>query len=179
MIRGDKKIDVITVPAVAGRLLRFEGSMLHAVPRPTDVWLLPFVQGTSLTDPPEEWGRSVILFNTWHDAPPKDVPLSLEDTSMGHEDEETFHVSRNKLCHEWKEWQSSFVYQTPCHTVEYSPTISEESTSSTTAKIWLLGTTPRRNHLWRTVNLISPDESKLKETLFEPVDSKVVLLLQP
>ena len=32
-----------TVPAVPGRLLRFRGDLQHAVPRPADVWLAPFV----------------------------------------------------------------------------------------------------------------------------------------
>ena len=40
------EIALVTAPAVEGCLLRFTGSLLHAVPRPTDIWLLPFVQGT-------------------------------------------------------------------------------------------------------------------------------------
>ena len=28
-----------TVPARAGRLLRFDGRLMHAVPQPVDVWL--------------------------------------------------------------------------------------------------------------------------------------------
>ena len=40
---GDIKL--ITVPAVSGRLLRFDGRDLHAVPRPHDLWMLPFVKG--------------------------------------------------------------------------------------------------------------------------------------
>ena len=37
------------VPAVAGRVLRFDGSLQHAVPRPADVWLAPFAISPSGT----------------------------------------------------------------------------------------------------------------------------------
>jgi len=177
LIQGDKRIDLITVPAVAGRLLRFEGSMLHAVPRPTDLWLLPFVQGASPKEPTEEWGRSVILFNTWYDIPPKDVPLSIK--KMKEHDESPSTTSFEKLCNNKCEWESSFVYDTPCDNVE-SPSVPIqspiESEASTMAKIWLLGTVPRRNHLWRTINLLCPDENKLRAALFEPVQTKIVHL---
>ena len=65
-------VELITVPAVPGRLLRFQGNYLHAVPRPTDLWLLKFVKGSATFEPEEQWGRSVILFNTWSDEPPLD-----------------------------------------------------------------------------------------------------------
>ena len=63
---NDIIIPLITVPAVPSRLLRFHGSLLHTVPRPTDLWFRKFVVGTGETEPFEEWGRSVILFNTWN-----------------------------------------------------------------------------------------------------------------
>ena len=55
-----------TVPAVEGRLLRFHGQLQHAVPRPADVWLAPFVINEAST-PPHAFVRSVCLFNTWED----------------------------------------------------------------------------------------------------------------
>lgn len=55
----------LTVPAKPGRLFRFNGTYLHAVPRPTNFWFLLFVKGAPQYDPPEELGRSVVLFNTW------------------------------------------------------------------------------------------------------------------
>ena len=73
------------VPAVAGRVLRFDGSLQHAVPKPAGVWLDPpppreaeAVRGTD--DARGELGgeleRSVVLFNTWHE-PPTDLLRDL------------------------------------------------------------------------------------------------------
>ena len=33
------EIELVIVPAVEGRILKFEGNALHAVPGPTDLWL--------------------------------------------------------------------------------------------------------------------------------------------
>lgn len=62
-----------TVPAKAGRLLRFDGDLMHAVPAPTDVWLDEdhWFEGVE-SDTPEDRIRSVVLFNTWK-TPPLDV----------------------------------------------------------------------------------------------------------
>ena len=59
-----------TVPAVPGRVLRFQGKLQHAVPRPADVWLSPFV--ISQSGSAEDFVRSVVLFNCWEE-PPLDV----------------------------------------------------------------------------------------------------------
>ena len=70
-----------TVPACTGRLLRFDGPLMHAVPRPTLRWLPPTARGggaraASGTKPTkDDLVRSVVLFNTW-DEPPLDVPLA-------------------------------------------------------------------------------------------------------
>ena len=67
--------DVLTsAPAVAGRVVRFAGDLVHAVPRPADVWLRSFVTAVPST---AAHRRSVVLFNTW-DAPPRDVALEPE-----------------------------------------------------------------------------------------------------
>jgi hypothetical protein len=65
---SNPKVALLTVPAVERRLLRFTGNLLHAVPRPTDIWLLPFVQGTP-DFTPSLFERSVVLFNTWQEPP--------------------------------------------------------------------------------------------------------------
>jgi hypothetical protein len=96
---GDISVDLVTVPAVQGRILRFPGSAMHAVPRPANRWLLSreeeralrdqeeeeqFLDGSSLEeeddDEWDEWDddedededveRSVVLFNTWPDDEP-------------------------------------------------------------------------------------------------------------
>ena len=76
--KKQNEIELVIVPAVEGRILKFEGNALHAVPRPADLWLLPFVKGAAQHSPEETWGRSVILFNTWpgDEDPPLDVPLN-------------------------------------------------------------------------------------------------------
>jgi hypothetical protein len=84
-LAADSKPEValITVPAVEGRLLRFSGNLLHAVPRPTDIWLLPFVQGMpDLT--PSLFERSVVLFNTWQEPPLRLLQLLEEQQQECH-----------------------------------------------------------------------------------------------
>ena len=59
-----------TVPAVAGRLLRFPGALSHAVPKPATLWL----PATHAKQPRRVAGerelvRSVVLFNTWSEPP--------------------------------------------------------------------------------------------------------------
>jgi hypothetical protein len=162
LIRGNKVLDVVTVPAVVGRLLRFEGSMLHAVPRPTDLWLLPFVQGVAMNEPEEEWGRSVILFNTWLGSPPKDVRTwdKMPDES-------------SIQCHLNEDWRLDWEYHDKKHKV-----VTEPPVPLSVVKIWLLGTAARRNHLWRTVSLTA-DEERLKDALNESTKVSVVPLFQP
>lgn len=87
---GNEK-ELVVVPAVEGRLLRFPGSAMHAVPNPPDRWLLSR-QGEKAPrdeeekykieeneddeweeddyDDDEEIERSVLLFNTWPDDEP-------------------------------------------------------------------------------------------------------------
>jgi hypothetical protein len=60
--------EVLVVPFLEGRLLQFQGNVLHAVPRPVDVWLHPN-DDPVVYEPFETYGRSVILFNLWHKVP--------------------------------------------------------------------------------------------------------------
>lgn len=99
---------VVTVPAVTGRLLRFPGHLLHAVPKPPHRWLLSAKEERALRqeeedellndDDDEDWDedeededwdedeeeeeieRSVLLFNTWSGESPLGV---LPDTLPG------------------------------------------------------------------------------------------------
>jgi hypothetical protein len=93
-------VDLVTVPAVQGRILRFPGSSMHAVPFPAHRWLMTDEEEKALVkeeqeeedyeddyeddedenddyeeeeeEQDEEIERSVLLFNTWSDdvAPP-------------------------------------------------------------------------------------------------------------
>ena len=69
------------VPARAGRLLRFQGELIHAVPRPATQWLAETpsghtsgdeahaAAGGAQTEPPARLRREVLLFNTWEEPP--------------------------------------------------------------------------------------------------------------
>lgn len=46
-----ESFELSVVPAVPGRLLRLKGDLLHVVPRPTDLWLPPFVKGAPQFEP--------------------------------------------------------------------------------------------------------------------------------
>jgi hypothetical protein len=81
--------ELVIVPAVQGRVLRFPGSAMHAVPHPAHRWLLSKEEQKALrekeencekdADNDDEWldeddddeiERSVLLFNTWADEEP-------------------------------------------------------------------------------------------------------------
>ena len=132
LVRDD--LSVLTVPAVAGRLLRFPGHWLHAVPRPTDLWMLPFVKGSPEFS--EDFQRSVVLFNTWNEEPPMQVSPLEEDESCSSEQRKL----DNNLVNEFTKWEIRETVDSPSSSV-----LSER------AKIWLLGDQKRRNYQMRTV----------------------------
>mmetsp|Transcript_22012 Transcript_22012/g.50218 ORF Transcript_22012/g.50218 Transcript_22012/m.50218 type:complete len:405 (-) Transcript_22012:386-1600(-) len=78
-VTGEPKVEMVVVPAVPGRILRFPGSVVHAVPRPADRWLRAAAEdkerGGDEEDGEEDFDeRSVVLFNTWpYDCPPRGV----------------------------------------------------------------------------------------------------------
>jgi hypothetical protein len=149
------EVSLVTVPAVEGRLLRFPGHALHAVPRPTDMWLLPFVQGSPDFNP-SQFERSVVLFNTWQD-PPLGVP-QLEETQHECLWDETLVMPR-------KDWTN-----VPC--LE-GPVAAGGVLKRT--KIWLLGDLPRRNYTMRTVNMHS-NEELLRQALEQPTQPTRTIL---
>ena len=145
-------VEVSIIPAVEGRLLRFEGSLLHAVPRPADQWMLPFTQ-VGKTDPENEWGRSVVLFNTWPDTPPQDVAeySSTEPIETITDDE--------PKCSTYDEWIDVKM------NYEDQSIMDESAGNMKKCKVWLLGDTSRRSHSDRTINLKAP--KNLKELLLK------------
>lgn len=138
----DDAVQLVTVPAVAGRLLRFDGRDLHAVPRPSDIWMLPFVKGGAEYEPEEVWGRSVILFNVWPDdeEPPLDVPLDRPEKGKA------------IVCNSFTNWNEVKAAQ------KLLPSSESEPESNQSVKVWLLGNERRRDHPLRTVPLLSPAE---------------------
>jgi hypothetical protein len=175
---GDTKrssVELITVPCVPGRLLRFQGDYLHAVPRPTDLWLLKFVQGSSEFTPEEDWGRSVVLFNTWGDEPPKDVP---EDDAASQDFEHRNDIIPT-LFNPFKTWNgvyksSSAIPQGNKNDVECDDNDNEH----VSAKIWLLGDYRRRDHQMQTVKF-EADENILRQALYEESTVSCVKMFQP
>jgi hypothetical protein len=150
LVRPDgKSVDLVTVPAVPGRLLRFEGSYLHAVPRPTDLWFLKFVKGSPQFTPEEEWGRSVILFNTWHESPPMDVPIDDTVALDAADAEKSLSTDRSQ-------WNLAFTLG------EDDDVCTEEAGSQEVlpAKIWLLGNERRRDFRMRTLKLAATERAR-------------------
>jgi hypothetical protein len=141
---NSNKHELVVVPAVSGRLLRFPGTALHAVPRPHNIRTLPFVQGAAEFKPESEWGRSVILFNTWNDALPLDIPLDEQEESI-------MNTNQNCVrCESRSEWNLQSVHST-------DSSIQQERNTKRT-KIWLLGDLKRRGyHQLRTVDLSAPE----------------------
>ena len=156
---SDEEIELVTVPAVEGRLLRFEGSTLHAVPRPADLWFLSFVKGAPKFTPEETWGRSVILFNTWFGDPPRDVPLDdskrLDVESEQNDKEELLRVN------EVSDWNDIFSFEDSSGLAgnEYE-VCEEEQIYGRPAKVWLLGNERRRGQAMRTIKLKAPEETR-------------------
>ena len=143
------EVELVTVPAVPGRFLRFQGDCLHAVPRPTDLWFLKFVKGSPEFEPESSWGRSVVLFNTWSE-PPTEVPVSHSSTNdnLG-----------GKMCRDAENWnKQSFVGDPENDAMETEDLIS--------AKIWLLGDYNRRDHAMQTLKMAAPQSLRtaLNET---------------
>jgi hypothetical protein len=150
------KVELVTIPAVNGRLLQFAGNLLHAVPRPTDIWFLPFVQGAPIFLPEDKYGRSVILFNTWTEMPPKDMPLNRESCDAGD--------TLPALCNTKSVWKQQ----------EFVETATDDHTKQSSAKVWLLGNERRRGFIMRTVNLVAPEDAK--DILYDVSTPRKILL---
>jgi hypothetical protein len=81
----DSSVSLVSVPAVAGRVLRFPGHAMHAVPKPSMLWLFDKEEQRKALDEQDEIAggedrRSVILFNVWTNHGPLGV---LEDIDKG------------------------------------------------------------------------------------------------
>lgn len=92
--------DMYIVPAVESRLLRFQGELLHAVPRPADLWLHP----THETEQGPDYERMVLLFNLW--------PTLLQGTTV-REFNESYAAAneqqKDRSCHAFEEWKPVLV----------------------------------------------------------------------
>jgi hypothetical protein len=180
-VDDERGVQLSIVPAVPGRLLRFDGRDLHAVPRPTDIWMIPFVKGSPEYEPEEVWGRSVVLFNVWPDNedPPLDVPLDRNEfwgwevEDHGATDDRQESQTTGTFCNLFDDWVDVTIDQK--ETSPPSPGLTD-SQSNESVKVWLLGNERRRDHPLRTVSLLSPAKGgrAVREALAE--ESRVTQL---
>lgn len=133
----DRFGSLVTVPAVASRVLRFDGHLQHAVPRPADVWLTSFVINEPST-PPDAYERSVVLFNTWDD--PERPPLDVERSPPAQAADVEVATPEHVRCREPKLWA------TP-------PVRRLQGGQNIPMKLWLLGDEHRRMWPSRTIGL--------------------------
>ena len=164
---SETETETVVVPAKEGRLLRFEGSDLHAVPRPYDLWMLPFIKGGAEYEPESDFGRSVILFNVWpgNESPPLDIPL--DDPSSADEE-----FDDERLCSDFSAWKEVEV------SAPSSTTTPSTNTMPQSVKIWLLGNERRRDFPMRTVPMLAPSRGgreSVREALAEK--SKVTRIM--
>ena len=125
------------VPAVAGRVLRFDGSLQHAVPRPADVWLAPFV--ISQSGPPEDFGRSVVLFNCWPEAEAPPHEVQPDEPAAGVDAASIYRAAPRA------QWRPADL--------SHGPPPPSSGGRAATMKLWLLGERERRGSVERTLPL--------------------------
>ena len=154
---------VTTVPAVQGRLTRFRGTSWHTVPRPTNRWTIPFVKGAPKHTPTTQWGRHVVLFNTWNNKPPHNIhPISSSSSSSSSTTDITDNPTEqscndSNIIPRFSMWNKVQPQDHP----------KKGDDDWGTAKIWLLGNEQRRQYPMRTVPIQMP-LSILEDALYDP-----------
>jgi hypothetical protein len=152
---------ITVVPAIAGRLLRFDGRRMHAVPRPAFAYLDPEEGGSNVeiwtrrrpvdSEDPEYTvnRRSVLLFNTWSEA-----PLDISTDPPAAVATRTTAVSDSELqCNAFSSWKSCVILADKC-----SGTGDDQR--DIRLKIGLLGDAKRRERSARYLELLSPADIK-------------------
>ena len=165
-----------TVPAVEGRLLRFSGELMHAVPKPPMTWF-----GSSLGEAAPavpkartkgDTVRSVVLFNTWPE-PPLDVAranardpkavieqMAAEFNSPKLDAMVKVMESPDFLCQARERWTQVEVNHHHHHQQQQQQQEEEEephnAVASTQLNVALLGEEERRQQSELTVQLQAP-----------------------
>jgi len=158
--------NLIIVPAIPGRVLRFPGSAMHGVPFPAHRWLLSEEQEKELGQTEEEmeayeqdmapsdnYGdrqRSVVLFNTWNE-PPQDV---LFDNYYDHQDTRT--PFEHLKCNPEFQWQSVPIQSTTTTTSQQQQQVENDKNNDDydTVRINLTGKQARRFYPFAKVRRI-------------------------
>lgn len=187
--------NMLIVPAVAGRILRFPGNAMHAVPNPPNRWLLSLQEETALRedeascvgdedeDDDDKIERSVLLFNTWPDGEPRprgvtgDIATGAlpEGIELSEEDAAAFLKSQEELV--WNEWEEDYGkngQDIRCNaSSEWEPIVIEEiSTEAATGSVTvsLMGRENRRLYPKQSAEMEGP-RSGIERALVE--DSRV------
>ena len=173
----EDQVELVTVPAVSGRLLRFPGAAMHAVPCPPNRWLLSekeeFLLRKKEVDEDEddfdddveeidEEGdeddyvveRSVLLFNTWPDdgPPPKGERASAFNCGEHEGWEKDYGPHAERIaCNPRDTWRQQSV-QAIDHTSAVTKT-SSSSSSSSSIRVNLMGPRERRIHAKKAAQL--------------------------
>ena len=182
--------EISIVPAVAGRLLRFPGNMMHAVPRPPLAYLDPAEGGTNVElwtrrRPTDEndpectiFRRSVLLFNTWTDAPSTETSeTSSTSASTADVIEGSLDIQKIKeeswRCTPREKWVNAFSTSSHDSIVTGSSSSSSSSRSSLESepnirlKIGLLGDVRRRGRTDRYMSVYAPQS--IKQALMQQI----------
>ena len=168
------------VPAVVARLLRFDGSLMHAVPRPALAYLDEEEGGSNLElwtrrrpssdDDPEltVFRRSVLLFNTWrqNNESPMDIPCDPNPRSVDLYQKQVTPLACNAI----DQW-------TPRKECEQAMDLSKKPTDgrSIHLKLGLLGTKRRRERDARYLHLNAP--FAIKSALLSDVGTPVTIAI--
>ena len=158
--RSKKSFDKISVvPALTGRLLRFDGDMMHAVPRPPLAYFDEAEGGTNLelwnrrrpvdeNDPElSVFRRSVLLFNTWSDVPPHEIPQTPPPGTLKESDSEINKGEKLRTCLPRDLWRESDIDSSE------SVAVGGSEDRSVRLKIGLLGDIRRRERTDKYLNL--------------------------
>ena len=168
-------VDLVVVPAVVGRVVRFPGAMMHAVPRPADQW---YRTSTTVRNMEEEEEtkedngrpmelRSVLLFNCWsNDMPPpigvttydnndnvrrpNSVPDGVVIDDMADENEQIVETLNDPSIVSPVDFKSTFAIHdnwktTPITSLDHT-NISIPTTTTSTLSVRLMGNKYRRQY---------------------------------
>jgi hypothetical protein len=128
------------VPARSARLLRFDGSAMHGVPRPYDAYLSGGGVDEQLTRGFGAEGcdmkRQVLLFNVWADGP----PLNLEPVALG-TGRDSSSAALAPRCRVRDDWRGA-----PCRQVRPSGLWPPAAVQAVTLLVSMLGPAWRRGY---------------------------------
>ena len=176
---------LISIPAVNGRLLRFNGTTVHAVPRPALAYIDEEEGGTNHeifsrirridgeeSDETTIYLRSVLLFNTWNGpTPPYKVETTISNKVKSYENIE---VSKTCQCNPMTVWLKQ-----PLLPVTNGGLIDEND--QIRIKMGLLGDKIRRGRTSRYIELLGHKQVKIalkskKDVYITPIKEKESIL---